>query len=99
MGLQVKGARIGRRGDEIDRAGMARVAHIGDRKAVRKHVPDKGVALMDHDLHPVAAAVLVAMPDKLDVARGNRGHGAAPPLSGSAIVPPIAMRVSNHTTT
>src|SRR5437870_13915438 len=54
---------------------MARVAHVGDREAVRKHVPDKGMALMDHDLYAVAAPLLIAVPDKLDVARGNRGHG------------------------
>ena len=84
MGLQMKGPRIGRRRDEIDRARRARVAHIGDRKAVRKHVPDKGMALVDHDLHAVAAAALVAMPDKFDVARGNRVMARRPLLkSGS----------------
>ena len=57
MGLQMKGARIGRRGEEIDRARVARVAHIDDGKAVAEHVADIGVALVHHDLHAVAVAV------------------------------------------
>src|SRR5271156_5269826 len=76
----MKRARVGRRRDKLYRARTARVAHIGDREAVRKHVPDKGVPLVDHDLHAVAPAGLVAMSDEFDVARGNGDHGAAPPL-------------------
>ena len=78
VGLQVKGARIGRRRDKIDRGRPPRVAHIGDGEPVGKHVADKGVALVDHDLDAVASPVLVGMPDKLDVVRGNRCHEAPP---------------------
>src|SRR6266567_1058186 len=60
---------------------MARVAHIGHRKAVRKHVPDKGMALVDHDLHAVAPPLLVGVPDELDVARGDGNHRRAPLLN------------------
>src|SRR5260370_17872709 len=94
----MKGARIGRRRDKVHRPRMARVADIGDRKAVRKHVPDKGMALMDHDLHPIAPPLLVGVADKLDVARGNRGHPAGPSLKHLAIVPPIAPSLSTHET-
>ena len=78
VGLQMEGARIGRRRDEIDRARPARVAHVGDRKAVAEHVADKGMAPVHHDLHAVAAAALVGVADELDIARRNRDHVAVP---------------------
>jgi hypothetical protein len=33
---------------------------------------------MDHDLHAIAAAVLVGMADEFDIARRNRDHAAVP---------------------
>ena len=82
MGLYVKGARIGRRRREVDRLRMPRIANIGNREAVGKHVPDKGMALMHHDLHAVAAAVQIAMADKFDIARGVGCHGAGSQRAG-----------------
>ena len=96
MGLQMKGARICRRRDEIYRAWLAGVADVGDRKAIAEHVTDKGVPLVDHDLHTVAAAILIGMADKFDIARRNRDHAAPPPLSAwlitSCITPAEALR-------
>ena len=74
MRLQMKGPRIGRRRDEVDRARVLGVAHIDDREAVAEHVADIGVALVHHDLHAVAASALVAAGDEIDVAGGNRDH-------------------------
>jgi hypothetical protein len=85
VGLQMEGARIWRRGDEIDRARPARVADIGDRKAVAEHMADIGMPLMDHDLHAIAAAVLVGMAHKFDVARRNREHAVFPLCDGHII--------------
>jgi len=74
----MKGTRIRRRRDEIYRVRLARVANVSNGKAVAEHVADKGVPLMDHDLDTVAAAVLVGMPDKFDIARRNRDHVGVP---------------------
>ena len=84
MSLQMKRARIGRRRNEIHRARLPRVAHVGHGEPVAEHVADKGMALVDHDLHAIAAAILVAMPDEFDIARGIGGHGA-PSLKRSLI--------------
>src|SRR5690242_20218171 len=53
--------RIWRRRDEVYRARPAGIADINYRKAIAEHVADKGMPLMDYDLHAIAAAVLVAM--------------------------------------
>src|SRR5271169_5362769 len=73
--------RIWRRRDKIYRARPARLADVGDRKAIAEHMADKGMPLMDHDLHAVAAAVLVGMAYEFNIARRHRDH-AAPPLRG-----------------
>ena len=78
MGLQMKRARIRRRGDELDRARVLRVAHVDDREPVAEHVPDIGVALVHHDLHAVAVAVEVVGGDEIDIAGGIGGHGGLP---------------------
>src|SRR5690242_12110472 len=70
--------RIWRRRDEIYRARLAWVANVGDRKAIAEHVADKGMPLMDHDLHAVAAAVLVGVTDEFNIARRDRDHTAPP---------------------
>jgi hypothetical protein len=52
---------------------------------------DKGMPLMDHDLHTVAPAVLVGMAYEFDISRRNRDHAVASPLlsipNGSENVP------------
>ena len=88
MGLQVKGARVGRRGEETHRARVLRVAHVDDGKPVAEHMPDIGMALVHHDLHAVAVAVELVGADEIDVAGGIGGHRAAP-VAALAIVPPI----------
>jgi hypothetical protein len=77
VGLQMKGARIRRRRNEVDWARLLWVAHIDDREAVAEHVADKGMPLVHHDLHAIAATVQIGVGDKLDVARGFRFHGMA----------------------
>ena len=70
MGLQMKGARIERRRDEVDGTRMLRVAHVGHGEPVAEHVADKGVTLVHHDLDAIAAPVLVAVADPMYLARG-----------------------------
>jgi hypothetical protein len=82
VGLQMKGARIRWGGDEVHRARVARVADIDDREAVAEHMADKGMALVDHDLHAVAAAALVRVADKLDVTGGVGRHRGSPSQAG-----------------
>jgi hypothetical protein len=48
---------------------LARVADVGDRKAIAEHVADKGMPLMDHNLHAVATAVLVGVAYEFKIAR------------------------------
>src|SRR5262249_40292540 len=74
VGLQMKGARARRAGDEIEHLRARRVAHVHGRDAVAEAMPDIGVAAMHHDLDAVAAAAEVAMPDELDVAGCNGIH-------------------------
>src|SRR5436190_24381600 len=92
----MKGARIRRRRDEIDRMRLLWVAHIDDREAVAEHMPDKGMPLVDHDLHAVAAPVQIGIADKIDVARGIGGHGRSSIAAGLGSVPPIARCLSNQ---
>jgi hypothetical protein len=80
MGLQMEGARIRRRRDEIYRARLTWVAHVGDCEAIAEHVADKGMPFMHHDLHTVAPAILVGMAYVLDIARRNRDHLVTSPL-------------------
>ncbi len=85
MGLQVKGPRVRRRGDEVRGARVLRVADIDNGEAVAEHMADKGMALVDHDLHPIAAAALVAAADEIDVARRDRDHREAPQAAGFCV--------------
>ena len=57
--LQMQRPGVGRRGDVFHRFGLLRVAHVDDREALGEDVADIGEAVDDHDLHAVAAAVLV----------------------------------------
>src|ERR1700722_8701374 len=75
MGLQVMRARVRRTRQKVDRLRIFRIAHIDDRDAVGKAVADISEALVDHDLHAVAAAALVAVAQKFDVMRCYGGHG------------------------
>jgi hypothetical protein len=78
VGLQMKRTRIGRRRDEVDGLRLPGVADIGDGEAVAEHMADKGMALVHHDLHAVAATSLIGMADEFDVVRGNGVHRTAP---------------------
>jgi len=69
MGLQMDIPGIRRRGDVVHRARIFGVAHVNDRKPLREHVADIGVAAMHHDLHAVGAAALIAVTDQPHVAR------------------------------
>jgi hypothetical protein len=66
VGLQMMRARVRRAGDEIDRFGIFRIAHVDDRDAIGKAVADISKAPVDHDLHAVAAAALVAVAEEFD---------------------------------
>src|ERR1700689_2223989 len=65
--LQVMRARVRRTGDEIHRLRIFRIAHIDDGDAVGKTMADIGETAVDHDLHAVAAAALVAMTEEFYV--------------------------------
>ncbi len=78
VSLQMQCTRIWRRRDEIYGARPARVADVGDCKAIAEHVADKSMPLMDHDLHAVAPAVLVGVADEFNIARRDRDHSAVP---------------------
>src|SRR6266849_6120470 len=82
MGLQVKGARAGRAGDEVDHLRVLGVAHVDHGDAVAEAVADIGVTAMHHDLDAIAATALVAMADELDVACRDSVHGGSPPRTG-----------------
>ena len=70
MGLQVKGSRTGRAGDEIDHLGVLCIAHVDGGGTAAEPVADVGVAAMHHDLHAIATAGEVRMADELDTPAG-----------------------------
>src|SRR5580704_15212859 len=74
MGLQVTRAGVRRTCDKLDRIRPSRIAHVDHRNTVGKAVADIGKALVDHDLHAIAAAALVGVAKKFDIARGDRIH-------------------------
>src|SRR5215471_1051998 len=74
MGLQVKGAGIWRAGQKIHCPRTFGIAHVDDSYAVAKAMADVGIAAMDHDLHAVAAAALVAVTDEFDVTGADGCH-------------------------
>ena len=60
---------VRRRGHVFDRARIFRVAHVNHAEALREHVADIGVAIVDHELDPVRATALIGVADDLHVLR------------------------------
>ena len=75
--LQVVRAGVGARGEEADRLQAARIRGVENRHAIAEHVADVDVPAVDHDLHAVGTAALIAVrhvPDPpADAVRRNRG--------------------------
>ena len=65
-----------RRRDESDRLGMERIAHVDDGKAVAEHVADKGVTLVQDDLHAVRPSALIATRHETDIFGAGAGNGS-----------------------
>ena len=64
---------IRRHGHEGSRLWLARIANVDDADTVAEHVTDKGMTLVDHDLHAIGAPALVAQRQKADILRSG-GH-------------------------
>ena len=74
--LQMMRARVLRRGNEGDRLGVERIAHVHHRKAVAEHMPDEGMALVQDDLHAVRPSALVGARHETDVLGAGAGQGS-----------------------
>ena len=59
--LQVMRARVRRRREEVERLQLARIARVEHRDAVAEHVADVEMAAVQHDLHAVGPAALIAV--------------------------------------
>ena len=68
MRLEVDVPSIERSLDVVDGFRVCRIAHIDDAEALREHMADVGEASVDHELHAVSAAALIAMSDQPHVA-------------------------------
>ena len=55
-------------GEEADRLQPARIRGVEDRDAVAEHVADVDVAAVDHHLHAVGPAALIAVGQVADAA-------------------------------
>src|SRR5438132_14197660 len=66
--------RIRRARNEIDGFRVLRIPDVHDRDAVAERLAEVRVAAMEHDLHAVAAAGLIGVPDERDVAGGDCVH-------------------------
>ena len=71
MDLQMVRTCVLRSRYECDCLWIERVAHIHDRIAVAEHVADKGVSLMQDNLHAIGPATLVVTREKFDVLGGR----------------------------
>src|SRR4051812_24935453 len=67
MGLQVNVPGVVRRRYIRNWDRVLRVADVDNTKALREHVPDVGMALVNHELHPIRSPTLVTMGDDLHV--------------------------------
>ncbi len=68
-GLQVDVPGVRRGRDVGDGPGVARIAHVDHGKALGEHVAGDGIAALDHELHAVGTAALIAVADQAHVAR------------------------------
>ena len=59
----------------LDVFGMSRVADVDDGKSLGEDMADIGVAAVHHDLHAVAAPVLIAVADEAHVLGRVVGFG------------------------
>src|SRR5471030_2328676 len=91
--MHVPGAR--RRGDETGRARVFRIAHIHDRKPLRHHMADIRVAAMNHNLHAVRFAALIAVANQPHIAAVLR-FGKRMGCHGVACYLCLASSVANH---
>ena len=69
MRLEVDIPGVGRRRDVSNGARPRGVTHVDDAEPLRKHMPDIGIAAVDHQLNPVSPAALVRVPDQAHVSR------------------------------
>ena len=69
MGLQMQVPGVGRCGKILAGLGFPRIADIDHAEAVGEEMPDIGETALDHDLHGIGPAALVAMADQLHVLR------------------------------
>jgi hypothetical protein len=69
MGLKMDVPCVRRRGHVFDRARILRVANVNHAEALREHVANIGVAVVDHELDPVGTAALIGMANDPHVLR------------------------------
>jgi hypothetical protein len=96
-GLEVDVPGVGRGRDIGDGLRVPRIADVDDAEALREHVSDKGIALVDHELDAIGAAALVGVADQLHVpcvvglgqvlARHGRSLGSHP-IGPEGVRPP-----------
>ena len=89
--LQVMRAGAAAGGEEADRLQPARIRGVENRHAVAEHVADVDMAAVDHDLHAVGPAALIAVGQVADAApdalRRNRRLWRLSPLVRQARAP------------